>query len=197
MASATSKRLRDLAAEIPSDEIIRLTLRHLEPEHNDFSDHAIAMIGASLLEKALEVSILAHLRPLSGDERSRLFRYDCNGPIADFSARIKLADALGIFGPKTLADLNRIREIRNVFAHSVRYVGFATEAVENACGLLQMADWMTLMETAGRDLAKPRVRYIETCLYIASCLKSDILKPKKPGTLEHLGKIVTRDRLLP
>lgn len=104
-ASAASKRLKKLAAEIPDDGIVRGILTHLASDNIEFADHAIAMIGASFVDKALGVAIRAYLRPMDDDALKRLFQYDHNGPLADLSARIKIADALSVFGPKTRNDL--------------------------------------------------------------------------------------------
>jgi hypothetical protein len=43
-----------------------------------------------------------------------------DAPLATFSAKIRLAYALSIFGSSTRDDLDTIREIRNAFAHSTR-----------------------------------------------------------------------------
>jgi hypothetical protein len=46
--------------------------------------------------------------------------------LASLSAKINLARALGIFGPKTAHDL---REIRNAFAHGLRRMNFQTSEI--------------------------------------------------------------------
>ncbi len=51
--SPAAKRLKALAAEIPSDAEVRHILQRLEPEGNAFADHSIALIGASVVDKAL------------------------------------------------------------------------------------------------------------------------------------------------
>ena len=180
-SSAASKRLKKLADEIPSDSAIRLVLQHLEPDHIDFSDHAIAMIGASVVDKALEVSILTRMRPMDEEERKRLFRYDHNGPIADFSARIKVAHALNIFGSKTRTDLNLIREIRNAFSHAVKFIRFDNPEVAEMCMALHIPETTTIAGGAGVDKRKPRGRYIEATVTIAERLKSALSAPPVGG----------------
>jgi hypothetical protein len=37
--------------------------------------------------------------------------------------------AMGLYGPQTFDDLQRIREVRNAFAHSLWYITFSTPQV--------------------------------------------------------------------
>jgi hypothetical protein len=109
-APSAAKRLKKLAAEIPDDAAIRAILQSIEHpligrQATGWTDHVIVLIGASVVEKALEVAIVARLRPLTQDERERIFNYDHRGPLSDLSSRIKMAYALDAFGPKTRDDL--------------------------------------------------------------------------------------------
>ena len=83
------------------------------------------------LEEVLQVSIARRLEPLNETEAKELFRH--NGPIATLSAKIAMGRALGIYGRKTRKDLDRVREIRNAFAHSSSDLSFDTPEVSAAC----------------------------------------------------------------
>ena len=72
--------------------------------------------------------IRRHLVELNDSEAASLFEPD--RPLGTFSSRIQLARALGIFGPKTSHDLNKIREIRNAFAHGLRKMDFDTPEIK-------------------------------------------------------------------
>jgi hypothetical protein len=115
--SSTLKHLKALAKEVPDERRIRGLLRRME-NRNLGSDYAVAIIGASLIERALEAAILSRFVPLDKDDRSRLFGYEQKGPLADMAARIRMGAALGLYGAETFRDLEKIRHIRNVFAHS-------------------------------------------------------------------------------
>ena len=56
--------------------------------------------------------------------------FDALGPLASFSARIKLAYALGLLERKIYLDLNRVRKIRNISAHSIAGVNFEMPEIE-------------------------------------------------------------------
>ena len=192
--SSLTKRLKKLAAEIPDDRTVRDLLQSLEPEDNAFADHAIALIGASVVAKALEVAILSRLISLKEDERKRIFSYDDQGPLSDLAARIKIAYALGIFGRKTRNDLDHVRAVRNAFAHSARLIRFDTPEVAEICARLHTPTTTTaltsaLSRTAGRT---PRGQYIETTVTLAGRLKHATKKmPVRLGA----GRLWSRDLL--
>jgi hypothetical protein len=129
MASAASRRLKILAKEIPDDRATQALLHGLNMHESDFVDRSVAIIGSSLVEKALEIAILGKFIPLGDEARKRLFEYEHRGPLCDFSARIKVAGALDLIGPKTQADLDLLREVRNAFAHSPTLLKFSTPEV--------------------------------------------------------------------
>lgn len=174
-----SKRLRALAAEIPSDRALRANLIALDELDGAFSDHAIALMGASIVEKALEVAVLSQLIVLTADERSRLFDYDKRGPLSDLSAKIKIGYALGIFGHKTRDDLDAVRQIRNAFAHTLNVMTFEEDAVRDLCNALHLPKTSSLitMHTAADT---PKRQYIETVLTFAERVKSTSLNPPRP-----------------
>jgi hypothetical protein len=167
--SSVSARLKKLAKEIPSDTVAHDLLSRLEDI--PYFDHAAATMGASLIEKALEVAILSRLIPMNDDDRKRLFDYDHRGPLADLSARIRMGRVLGLYGPHTMNDLTKIREIRNAFAHSLYFLTFTTDEVAGMCDFHALTV-MSLLDGGG--LSAPRSKYIRTVIYIASKLKERI-----------------------
>ena len=127
--SSLVKRLRKLAELIPDDNTVRETLQALEPDDAPVADHAIAMIGVSILERALEIAIRSRLIPLTPDERKRLFKFENHGPLSNFSDRIKMAYALNLIDSETRDELDLIRAIRNAFAHSTQLITFNTAEI--------------------------------------------------------------------
>jgi len=87
-----------------------------------------ALVAAAFLDIYLEFLIKLSLVPLRDEETMGLFGPD--RPLGTFSSRIKIAQALGIFGRKTAHDLNIMREIRNAFAHGIRKMNFNTPEVK-------------------------------------------------------------------
>jgi len=190
-------RLALLAAVIPDDQAIEDTFEALTKDRSSFSDYAIAMIGASLLEKSLEVAIRAYLRPLNETEGKRLFNFEANGPLAEFSARIKMAHAVGVYGPKTMGDLNLIREIRNLFAHSTHEMTFRLKDIVTLCDRLNVTNTVSLLEIS--PTAPARDRFIHAAKALASRLRSRIAQPLSDtgNQLLVITRKMERERFLP
>src|SRR5262249_54463894 len=53
------------------------------------------------------------------------------GPLATFSAKIKLGYALGFYGPRTRHDFLIFNEIRNAFAHAPHPLTFKNKSIAN------------------------------------------------------------------
>jgi len=107
------KTLKDLKNEISSREEVmsRVALAQIA------SDYEAAMLSASLLEYMLMQAITTKFIPLGKDHLDSLFSHDGAGPLCTFSAKIKLSYALGILSPETRSQIERIRIVRNHFAH--------------------------------------------------------------------------------
>lgn len=173
MAFGTSKRLKVLAKEIPDDRQTRALLRGLDMQENEWVDRSIALIAGSWLEKALEVSILSKFIKVDDEQRQRLFNYDLNGPLADFSARIEIGAALDLFGPKTREDLTRIRVVRNAFAHSPTLIKFSTKEVADVCSELHLPTTLSVLD-GWDNKGRPRTLYLNTAVAITQRLKTRI-----------------------
>jgi hypothetical protein len=169
-----SKRLKKLAAEIPPDDVIHAHMIGLE--RLDQGDYALAMIGATFIDKALEVAILSRLAPMNNDARARLFDYSHQGALSDLSTRILLARAMALFGPRTFDDLHQIREVRNAFAHSLWYITFATQEVAAMCDFHAARRIVGPRTIAGESIpgGTARARYMHTARFIAGALKTRI-----------------------
>jgi DNA-binding MltR family transcriptional regulator len=82
------------------------------------TDRGIAIVGATFLDDILKTCIDVSLRkPTPEDDQMRQQFFMGDGPLAAFSARIRMAYLLEIIGPLTFHDLKIINDIRNTFAH--------------------------------------------------------------------------------
>jgi len=122
MASTLGK----LSRERPSVQDIDEAMEELK---TDGARGAVAL-GSALIEDVLQACITLSMVRLTSSEIDELFTGQ--SPIASFSARVRLAYALGIFGRKTRKDLNTVREIRNAVVHAKRRFTFDTQAVKYA-----------------------------------------------------------------
>ncbi len=111
----------------------------IEKEFSGASDRAFGVLWASLVERAVESAIMKLMRDgLSNTEKGKIF--GDKGPVQTFSAKIWLGYAFNVFGPKTKHDLNVIRELRNQFAHSRKFLPFSLDLVRKVCSTLLIPD---------------------------------------------------------
>lgn len=158
---SSASRLKDLIRAPGTLEEIVTYLASLR----GLDDRAAAIVSATQLEHSLERALLqTKMVPLGNDEYGRLFGPD--RPLATFNAKIRLGHALGIFERQTRRDLDRIREIRNAFAHSGLQLFFSTDEIANHCDQITLpARAADNVPVFGHEYWPPtdaRGRYIET-----------------------------------
>lgn len=154
---------------------------------NLLSDQAVALVCAALVERSLERVMLSRLRRLTKTMHNELFAG--LGPLASFSAKIKLAYALGIVGPEAVADLTKVKDIRNQFAHSFHPVSFRTRAIAGYCRQLKTPNNPRIVRPSGVrpwPLHRPRQRYWITCVILWVCLNGDDVRGPRPRKHDNL-----------
>jgi DNA-binding MltR family transcriptional regulator len=167
--------VKKLAKQIPDEKKATRILHGLQLEKTALADYAIAIIGAELVNGALEARLLGCFRQLDEKtERPAIFSYEKNGPLADFSARIKIAYALKLFGSQTRDDLESIGHIRNLFAHHPDVHSFSVPEIAKECDGLHIISTLTILE--GGTSRDPRSRYISAAIAIAGRLRSQLLR---------------------
>jgi DNA-binding MltR family transcriptional regulator len=187
----TTKRLKELSRAVPSETSTRAVMLALESQQHAFGDYSIAIIGSGLVEKALEAVILT--RFIKPDQHTCVFDYDRNGPLSDLAAKIKIAHALGLFGPNTRDDLEHIRTIRNAFAHSLNLLRFETKQVADVCGLLHIPSTIKFQDRlllAVGNTDSPRGRYIVTTLALAGRLRGTLATAKSVSLTSRGAEII-------
>jgi hypothetical protein len=136
---------------------IRLTPSQTEKvigRFKDMDDRTCAIVMGAMLDQSLEAIFLLHMKPLSNDERDRLFFGYL--PLGSFSAKIKIAAAFGIIGPKTLKDLEALNEIRSVFGHATQEITFRNRAIRDRLNKMHVQEAIGVFFRAFRNKA-PRM----------------------------------------
>jgi hypothetical protein len=146
------------------------------------SDRACAVLGAALLDARLESLYNRRLRSFKEELLSS------NGPLAAFSARIRVARALAWISEDVRFDLDQIRSIRNEFAHNADHqLSFADQSIADRCRTLRVAQVLIgahehaastphhnfsaeLIRAIGAVLQPPRQRYEVTVEMLAQHL---------------------------
>ncbi len=138
------------------------------------SDLSAAVVSCALVEHSLQLALLTYFIPMNGDEQMRLFDGNGTGALADFSAKIAIGYALGIYDDAIRDDLNIIKSIRNSFAHATEDLKFSTQEIADCVGLFNFS-----CESEWDDA---RHRYLLTVSYymgvFAGITKGRSSKPK-------------------
>ena len=124
-------------------------------------DATFALVISTAIDQALELAIATHF-DAEDDVISLMFDGNANGPLADFSARIKMGRALGIYPSAIKEELDLVRHIRNAFAHSWDKLDFNNEAVARACEQLRLPNHRK------QNPLKPEFRWTPKSRYLFS-----------------------------
>lgn len=94
------------------------------------SDRAAAVLAGSYLDSVLE-SLLRKSFIENFIQINKLFRG--TGPLNSFSSKIMLTEAFGLISKDEASDLNKIRYIRNEFAHRAHGLSFTDQSIKDRC----------------------------------------------------------------
>ena len=103
-------------------------LERYDDELNGASDRATAILAAAYFEGKLGDAIMHRFAQMSStfsdqmELGNKVFK-DYN-PIRDFSAKIEIGFAIGLYNNEIRKNLQKFRQIRNKFAHASKPVGF-------------------------------------------------------------------------
>ena len=103
--------------------------------------------------------------------------FDGLGPLSRFSAKIEVAYIFRLLDEATYKDLLAIKDIRNRFAHTSRFVNFRSEEINTACkrlsGWHEDADNQNLFWEKTKTCIDKMNEKIDALVY-ASALKDDL-----------------------
>lgn len=126
--------LRSLSRQFPGAGEVKSIINDLRKEN----DRTVAIVGASLVESALEHMLIASFKSKHSDLLPRLF--ENRGPLSDFNSKILVAQAFGVVAESQAEEMQRIRHIRNAFAHARVPITFDTTEVHK-----EVQDFIMLM----------------------------------------------------
>src|ERR1035437_7947937 len=99
-----------------------------------YDDPAAALLLSAIVDQSLEHAISAHF-VIDEAQKARLFQESPSTPgvLSQFSHKIIIAHALGVYDDKVRTELDNIRRIRNAFAHPTGQFSFDHEVVSLVC----------------------------------------------------------------
>jgi len=97
--------------------------------HSNRMTHAgVVIAAAAILDNQLELALKKGMKPLSKEMYNRLFDSSF-GPLSSFANKILMAFAFGILTKEIYDELEKIRHIRNEFAHSSKVLNFESKEI--------------------------------------------------------------------
>lgn len=189
---AKKRTLRSISSEVPAHEVVERMLLNLSGK----DDHAAAMLGASLVESALQQRLIEGFDSrAAGLERSL---FENGGPLSDLNSKVLVAQAFALIPDRLADDIHRIRKIRNCFAHARIEVRFDEPLIAQEVAELAAV-------TASRKAYKnhelatlysdPKVSFGLSCFITYTMLKSaDFASVMASSTSDpSSGRLVTED----
>ena len=164
--------LSSLSRQLPSGDELWQTFDALKTE----TDRGCALIAASLLENTLALTINCHFPNYGLEFKNQLF--EGSGPLATFSAKIKVGCALAIYDQKVQKAFETVKDIRNAFAHSLKAIDFSHPTIANSCKSLDPRPFID----SESDQHPARRRYVHFC-YTKGKQLFDIANQKGGGTI--------------
>lgn len=137
----------------------------LGAEFTGGSDRSVALVGAATVDHCLAMALVCTLSIRDAAHTDSLF-YKSGAPLSNFSARIAVGRAVGLFGDTIETKLTIIRRVRNTFAHSVRPLLFTEPLIAAECMKLPETRWE--QPPGWPELSIPRKRFSSHCMAIAS-----------------------------
>jgi hypothetical protein len=115
------------------------------------------------------------MRALNNEQQSELFGTE--GTLSSLSSKIKIAFAFEIIDKDLRDQFDKIREIRNAFAHSPLHLSFGTPEIRKACvGLLKSEDINKI---------NPRALYANTVIFLMYAGMLGMSLPKQPLPISY------------
>lgn len=178
-------------AHVKSEEYERIATRNSAiREAREDSDRGFGIVMASLLEDEL-ARCLQRCMNCSDQypvETASLFRH--SGPLGSFAVKIDIAAVLGVYSKTVRRELVTIKDIRNTFAHCLKWGKFDAEKIRSLAENLTYiekflsrnseGDWRLTMSSAvhltfpegTNPIDTPRRRFGQTCMFYFHALQS-------------------------
>ncbi|MBE4973570.1 hypothetical protein IMX17_09205 [Serratia sp. X3] len=122
-----NKKTRKIKVSKQTPDSYRFSILVCDLDEKD--DLEAVIMGGAYLERILEVSIVSKLMEINPNFDLETFA--SHSMLKDFEHKITMALHLGIFDVAIYKQLKLIKDIRNMFAHSVVSLGFDNEAIKN------------------------------------------------------------------
>jgi hypothetical protein len=179
--------LRGLIRGLPTPDDIAAT----ENDILQTSDRGAAIIAACLLERSLEAAI-AVSSPRKDNTKTAKMR-ELGEQSSSFYSNLQYGRAMSLYDDATLSELESIRKIRNVFAHSAKNITFRTPLIARECANLRPA--VRHEADFPKSFSTERIKFLSSCIRISKVLLAKAALGKVIGLAERFPQV--RQQLAP
>ena len=158
-ASPTMSRIKIA----PVSALLNRDVLGLAESLRGYDDRSVALVVSAWVDDCLDQMLRAHLLT-QGDLQKRLL--GPSAPLGTSWAKATAGRLLGLIPPDLYADLGRIREIRNAFAHFRDPLSFRHRTIARHCRALEGASAYNLGGPP-QSADTPRQRYLVTGIFAA------------------------------
>jgi DNA-binding MltR family transcriptional regulator len=184
-----------------NDELIEILKR--ENEHffkacDKESDRGLALVAAEFFDSTLERLLLSRFAA-GVKQRPKMINplFEGFGPLSTFSAKISVSFAIELLQNWMAADLDRVRRIRNEFAHSLESKTFLDPTIRTMVGQLEgLTQLFRGTEDQRKILEGPaRLQFALVCTRIGALLQAKVVVLESDGTEEMKRTFMTNPQL--
>ena len=106
------------------------------------NDRTVGIVGGSILEARLEEKLKSQLKAADNKDDQKILDdfFQGLGPLATFSAKIRLGYLMKLYSYTVYSELNAIKDIRNFFAHDRMPVGFDSPEISKFINKLKLIE---------------------------------------------------------
>lgn len=155
--------LKKLGRRMPEPADIKAFSREIRQEKND---RGAAMLICGFLDQCLMLAIVRQLP----NQTAAMKLFEDRAALHNFSDKINMAHAMGLYGEQTRRNLDILRTVRNLFAHSTRALSFKTPEVAQACDMLVPPSRHGVLRNTELKFTTGREKYITTGFAVAQRL---------------------------
>lgn len=130
----------------------------------------IVLASAAILDNGLERALKRAMIPLPQKLYERLFE-SSHGPLREFASKILMARALDIITIDIYHELEKIRHIRNDFAHSSKVLTFESE---------EIAPKLLALKKRKTPKTDPSVLFVDCVAVINEFLEAYLVRMSEP-----------------
>lgn len=172
---------------------IENTWSKLFKELGETNDRVTAIVGQAFLDEHLEQLITSFL--IDSETHIRKLLDDGGRPLGSFGARIEAAYCLGLISKDEYHDLDKIRDIRNDFAHKLD-LSFTDQSVRDRCNELKLPK-KTPFFLFERHASEPRNQFTTATIFLGILLghRTSIVEEQRRRVVPdeiQLEPIITR-----